>query len=76
MVALLEIREALYMAGCYEHGAPDTLAGLRGLGVPGPRRGEEPGRWALSQAEAWRELAWAIAVNTVSEAQTAAAVTG
>lgn len=74
-VALLDIRTALDRAGSYENADPSDLPSLQDcLNQPPPPPGDR-GLWAARQAEAWRELAWAIAVNTVHDAQLAAAVT-
>jgi hypothetical protein len=46
-----------------------------GPAAAGPVAEEDIGRWTARQADAWREPAWAIAVNTVHAGQLAAAVT-
>jgi hypothetical protein len=76
MIALLEAREALDVAGAYGCARPRELAALRlYAGLVGTNTWPaELAAWAHRQAEAWRELAWAIAVNAVSEDHVAAAV--
>ncbi len=78
MVALLKAADALTRAACYELAAPvgDLPGGLhRCLRPAAPQAAaEDPPPWAPRQAEARRELARAIAVNTVTAAGQAQAV--
>ena len=74
MIALLETREALDRAGGYDLGARRDLPAPRRTDTAADAPVEDRSAWARRWAEAWREPAWAIAVNPVTEDHLAAAV--
>ncbi len=66
MIALLDVAQALNIAGLFDRLGPGRTRCCWPLSQR-PPADVDAGYWVSGQAEAWREMAWAVAVTTIRD---------